>query len=321
MTMRRLDRKRLYEVEKLGQAVDVGTSDVMKDALVSASQHRQGHMLTTDMLFDFGTAKATMLTKALAAADPVGTAGTGVSYLCQITDAVFGIVTTVEVFTLEAISDGTLTNFDLMLGNGDGFFGSDAGGGATIQTDIGLVGYIGATGYDDEDLKDKYLYLTSGAATGQLATATIDCSAAVHGNMTNGVDTIRLITSDGATAVNFIANSGGNHDDSGTDLQIKIGGMASAADLAQAISRGIHANANFTTDADSRAGSSTTVTVTHVTSTANSNHDNYLLNDDPQASNGIVVNAFTGGIDDGQAMASGKVLIRVTGFVTPDDLA
>jgi hypothetical protein len=315
--MRRLDRKRLYEVEKLGQTVDVGTSDVMKDALVSASQHRQGHMLTTDMLFDFGTAKATMLTKALAAADPVGTAGTGVSYLCQITDAVFGIVTTVEVFTLEAISDGTLVNFNLMLGDGDGFFGSDAGNDATIQTDIGAIGYIGATGYDDEDLKDKYLYLTSGAATSQKASAEIDCTNLVVGNLVNGVTTIRLINSDGATAVAFVADTGTAHADPAQANKFNCAGTPSAAQLATSIAAAIENDGDFTASVTD----TTKVTVTHAASTAASNHANYLVNDDPQTPVGITVGAFTGGIDDGQAMASGKVLIRVTGFVAPDDLA
>jgi len=314
--MRRLDRKRLYEVEKLGQTVDVGTSDVMKDALVSASQHRQGHMLTTDMVFDFGTAKATMLTKALADADPVGTAGTGVSYLCQITDAAFGIVTTVEVFTLEAISDGTLADFDLMLGDSDGFFGSDAGNGATIQTDIGLVGYIGTTGYDDEDLKDKYLYLTSGAATSQKASAEIDCTDLVVGNLVDGVTTIRLINSDGSTAVVFVADTGEAHGAAVQANKFNCGGTPTAAQLATSIAAAIHNNSDFTASVTG----TTKVTVTHAASTATSNHANYLVNDDPQAPAGIDVGAFTGGIDDGQPMASGKLLIRVTGFVAPADL-
>ena len=72
---------------------------------------------------------------------------------------------------------------------------------------------------------------------------------------------------------------------------------------------------------DSQAGSSETITVTHAAVTATSNQSNYLVNDDPEASNGISVGNFTGGIDDGQAISSGKLLIRVTGFVAFDDVS
>jgi len=339
MGVKRLSRKNLYNSEKLGidKSGDIDVSSAMKSALVSATQHREGYKVVTDMVFDFGASAAALKTKALAAADPVGPSGTDVSYLCNLGESVFGIVSQVETICLEAISDGTLTDYDIMFaGDGnldgdpssgnDGFFGSDATGDSLLKANIGILGKHELMSEDGGDfsaraLQNRYLYLTSGAATTQKATATIDCSSAVHGNMTNGFDIVRLITSDGATAVNFVSDSGsGNHDSAGADLKIKIAGMSSAADLAQAISRGINANANFSTDADSQAGSSTTVTVTHAASTATSNHDNYLVNDDPQASNGVVVGAFTGGIDDGVAISSGKLLIRVTGFMTPDDL-
>ena len=327
MGMKKLARRRLYSAEKEGIDVSqtIGISEVMKPALVSATQHREGHKLITDIVLDLGSSAAGLKSKSLGVNDPIGNGelSSNVSYIAQVTDAVFGIVTAVDTFCLEQPSDGTMTDFDLVLGNGDGFLGSDAGSDALITNhgDMGAaVGKHCNAPYDAEDLKNKYIYIVAGQQSDQKASAIINCASAVHGNMTNGVDTIRLITSDGATQVNFVANSGGNHEDAGTDGQIKIGGMASAADLAQAISKGIHANANFTTDTDSQNGASTTVTVTHAASTATSNHDNYLLNDDPQASNGIVVGAFTGGIDDGASMTAGKFLIRFTGFVDPTSL-
>ena len=47
------------------------------------------------------------------------------------------------------------------------------------------------------------------------------------------------------------------------------------------------------------------VRVTHATTTVTSNHDNFLI-DDPQAASGITVPAFTGGLDEGQAISSGR---------------
>ena len=52
MTMRRLDRKRLFEVEKLGQTVDVGASPLMQKCIVSATQHREGQKLITDIVYE-----------------------------------------------------------------------------------------------------------------------------------------------------------------------------------------------------------------------------------------------------------------------------
>ncbi len=327
MGMKKLARKRLYEVEKQGIDVSqtINCSSVMKKALVSATQHRLGNKVITDIVLDLAATAAGLKTKATAAGLPIGN-GAGKSYFCQVTDSVFGIVTTLESACLEQTSDGTLTDYDIIAGDDTGFYASAPGSLASIpaetQINIGAIkGKTRISAINDSVLTNEYLYIASGDATSQKASAVINCATAVHGNMQNGVDTIRLITSDGATKVNFIADSGsGDHDSVGADLKIKIAGMTAAADLAQAISRGINANANFTTDTDSQAGSSTTVTVTHAASSATSNHDNYLLNDDPQASNNIVVGAFTGGIDDGVSLTTGKLLIRFTGFIEPPSL-
>ena len=320
MGIKRLGRKRLAAIEKLGILKNVSASDAIKNAIVSATQHREGQKVVTDVVLDLGSSTAGLKTQATAEKFPIGTTTSAVSYVCHVTDAVFGVVTAVDVVCLEAISDGTLTDFDVMYATGaDGTLNTEADTDVAIKTSVGAKGYQETAAYDASELTGKYIYVTSGAATGQVATATIDCSEAVHGNMTTAVDTIRLLNSAG-TAVNFISADSGNHDDAGADLTIKIGGMTSAADLAQAISRGINANTHFSTDADSRAGSSTSVIVSHAVSTITNNQTNYLLNDDPQASNGITVGAFTGGIDDGQAMASGKLLLRFTGFMAFDDV-
>ena len=326
MTMRRIDRKRLYEVEKLGQNVDVSPSTAMKNALISATQHREGHKLITDMVFDFGATGAGLKTKALGAGDVVGTSAA--SHLCTITDSVFGVVTQIETIVLESISDGTLVDYDLMLaGDGDldghassgndGVLGANATGEALIKADISAAnGKHTLTAYNAEDLKNKFLYLTAGATTGQKGSALIDCSAVVIGNLTNAVDTIRLIQSDGATAVNIVAKSGTDYDAARDAGFFGIGNNPiTPAHIAESIATALNA-APFSAAVEDV----NKVRVTHAAASINSNHDNYLVNDDPQASNGIVVGAFTGGIDDGAAISSGKMMIRVTGFVAPADL-
>jgi hypothetical protein len=327
MTMRRIDRKRLYEVEKLGQNVDVSPSTAMKNALISATQHREGHKLITDMVFDFGATGAGLKTKALGVGDVVGTSAA--SHLCTITDSVFGVVTQIETIVLESISDGTLVDYDLMLaGDGvldghassgnDGVLGANATGEVLIKADISADnGKHTLTAYNAEDLKNKFLYLTAGAATGQKASAVIDCTNATVGNLADGVDTIRLINSDGSTGVLFVAEDDTIFSGAAQANKFNIDSLGTPANLATSLKLAIDNNAAFT----AVITESTKVTVTHAASTATSNHQaGYLLNDDPQAPNGIVIGEFTGGIDDGVAISSGKMMIRVTGFVAPADL-
>ena len=317
MTMRRIDRKRLYEVEKLGQNVDVSPSTAMKSALISATQHREGHKLITDMVFDFGATGAGLKTKALGVGDVVGTSAA--SHLCTITDSVFGVVTQIETIVLESISDGTLVDYDLMLAtSNDGVLGANATGEALIKADISAAnGKHTLTAYNAEDLKNKFLYLTAGAATGQKASAVIDCTNAIVGNLADGVDTIRLINSDGSAGVLFVAEDDTIFSGTAQANKFNIGSLGTPANLATSLKLAIDDDAAFT----AVITESTKVTVTHAASTATSNHQaGYLLNDDPQAPNGIVIGEFTGGIDDGVAISSGKMMIRVTGFVAPADL-
>ena len=336
MGVKRIARKNLYNAEKLGidKASDVDVSPAMRKALISATQHRVGYKVITDMVFDFGASAAALLTKALAAADPVGPSGTAVSYLCNLGESTFGIVSSVETICLEAITDGTLTDYDLQLaGDGtldgdpssgnDGYFGSDATGDSALLEGIGAVvgvhkiASMEGTDFSARALQNRYLYLTSGAATGQKASAIIDCTSATPGNIADGVDTIRLINSDGSTGVLFVAESDTAYNAGSPQAnKFNIGSMTTTAHLATSLAEGINNNGAF----DAVVTDSTKVTVTHAASTATSNHQaGYLLNDDPQASNGISIGEFTGGIDDGVAISSGKLLIRVTGFMVPDD--
>ena len=320
MGIKRLGRKRLHAIEKLAILKDISAGDAMKNAIVSATQHREGQKLITDIVLDLGSSDVTLLTKATSAGLAVSDAENK-GHICQITDAVFGIVTSVETICLEAISDGTLTNFDLTHGTiaSGGTVGvAPSGTPTSVKEDIGTLAQHETVAYDAQELQNRYLFLTSGAATTQKASATIDCTDATPGNITDGVDTIRLIDS-GESPVLFVAESDTAYNAGSPQAnKFNIGSMTTAAHLATSLAEGINHNGAFTAEVTD----STKVTVTHATSTATSNHQaGYLLNDDPQAQNGISIGAFTGGIDDGQAISSGKLLIRVTGFVAFDDVS
>ena len=55
MGIKRLGKKNLFTTEKKGQEIDPTIGTGMKDALISATQHREGNKLVTDLVFDLGT--------------------------------------------------------------------------------------------------------------------------------------------------------------------------------------------------------------------------------------------------------------------------
>ena len=322
MGVRRKSRARIAAINKTGLIKDVSPSPkVMINNIVEASQFRMGQMVITDLVLDLNSTKNTLFSQATAAKMPIGTNTSDVSYLCQLTQAVFGVVTQVETINLEQCTDGTLKDYDLMFGDGDGFLGSEASNDTALATDIFASGgsALGKhtttqvdTSVSANGLLNKYLYITSGAATTAKAGAIIDCSSATVGNVTSGVTTIFLDKHDG-TRIPFVADNA-NAYNSGTESANKfnIGSVTTTEHLAEGIKRGIDNNANFTAV---RVESAVSVTVSTVAT--NSNNANFLT-DDPEKESGIVVPNMTGGIPN--QITAGKVLIRVTGFIVNDDL-
>ena len=101
MGMKKLSRKRLFSAEKAGIDVDIDIGAAMRDALVSATQHRESNKLITDIVLDLGTSKAAILTGGSNAEKPIG-AASGLARICKVNQAVFGIVTEVRVICLES---------------------------------------------------------------------------------------------------------------------------------------------------------------------------------------------------------------------------
>ena len=323
MGIKRLGRKRLAAIEKLGILKDISASDAMKNAIVSATQHRQGQKVTTDTVLDLGSSTAGLLSKA----NPAVNGGVGLTVasssgraeICQITDDVFGVVTSIETICLEAITDGTLADFDLKLGDSSGgTLGAQPGSPALVKANIGTLGQHETEAYDSPtSTRNKYLFLTSGAVTSQKATATIDCTDAVGDNLVSGITRIRLSKTDGTT-VDVVADSSKAKSATASGFFGIDSSVTDAATLAESLANGIGATNGGSGNFTAAVVESTKVKVTQHSTTVTNNGTNFLV-DDPQKASGIVVPSFTGGIDDGVAM-SGKLLIRVTGFVEFDDL-
>ena len=58
MGSRRVSRKRLYNVEKAGISVDLESAEGIKDCVVSATQHRQGQEIITEIALDLNPSAA-----------------------------------------------------------------------------------------------------------------------------------------------------------------------------------------------------------------------------------------------------------------------
>ena len=120
MGIKRLNRSRLYNVEKKGLDVadSIGAGAGIKEAIVSASQHREGYTVITDIVVDLGTSKAVVKSGGATENLPLGTdtsSATKPSNICKVTKAVFGIVSSLEIVCLEVATDGNLEDYNFFI--------------------------------------------------------------------------------------------------------------------------------------------------------------------------------------------------------------
>ncbi len=334
MGIKRLGKKNLFTTEKKGQEIVPTIGSGMKDALISATQHREGNKLVTDLVFDLGTSKATIKSGGATANLPLGKEGatsSDTSQLCKITDSVFGIVTNLEVVCLEAASDGNMTDYNLLAGaDGDGYLTSAdtsaaviTGSGALTADDIlSTVGDHTVIPIDDNGLSDQFLYLACGATAG---TANASASAEIVvgsdfnvNQITNDMTAIILESTDGTSlVVNFDSGTAhGSTTPGGADVGYD-GLTTESGSLATAIKVAISGSSSGRFDA---SVDGTTVTVTQVEAGVGGNTSITLV----QGTGSLDItidSAFSGGQTKGTstAMSSGKFLLRTTGFVAPDD--
>ena len=97
MGNRRFSRKRLFEVEKRGQTVDLESSAGIKDAIVSATQHRNGREIITEIAIDLD------VTGILGGGDDDGVVGksTTASAITRLTTAKYGHITEIRAICME----------------------------------------------------------------------------------------------------------------------------------------------------------------------------------------------------------------------------
>jgi len=162
MGNRRIGRKRLYALEKLGQKVDLESGAGIKDAIVSATQHRQGSEIITEIVMDLGTAKATIIGGG-ADTDAIGVASKKAN-ITQLTVAKFGVITEIRVVCLEAPTGGD-TDVDFHAHAS----AIDTAASPTIAisglTGLTAVGQDVSSDIDDNSLANDFLYITNGSGS------------------------------------------------------------------------------------------------------------------------------------------------------------
>ena len=115
MGSRRLGRKRLHSIEKLGKsltATEIGIGAGMEPALVRATQKRDGLLVLTEIVLNLGTSKGVVACSANNAA--IGVQGAD-STIFQYTQAVFGRLLEIEVVCIEQPAGAAAVADDLEL--------------------------------------------------------------------------------------------------------------------------------------------------------------------------------------------------------------
>ena len=171
MGSRRLGRRRLFSLEKRGQENPNRPGAGIKDAVVYSKVSRDGAQILTEIVVDLGTSKAAIQSKDTDA-DVIGVSAGGAAHLGQLTTAVNGIITDIEMICTEAPQTGE-PDIDLVrLNDATQAFDEGAGSNKLIDTGTDWVKGLTKTGtVDDASASDdaQYLYLAVGTSSGPTA--------------------------------------------------------------------------------------------------------------------------------------------------------
>ena len=183
MGNRRLSRKRLFQVEKAGQSIDLESGTGIKNAIGSASQHRQGQEIITEIYVDLFPSTGAMQAGG-GAGNAIGEtgAGTNYAYITQLTEAKYGIITELRMVCVEApAAAANGDDVDLII-DADQHDQGDALSGVAGPAQLTAKGDDATSDHDDfSTVSNKYLYLADGAGGGSGAYATGKFIIYIHG--------------------------------------------------------------------------------------------------------------------------------------------
>jgi hypothetical protein len=168
MGSRRLGRKRLYALEKLGQTNDNKPGPGIADAVVSSTVSRDGHQITTEIVVDLASSAGALSSCATDAFVIGVSSSTGThkaAHLGRITEEVNGIITDAEIICTEQPLTGE-PDIDLRYENSATVaFSASAGADKLVEAAANYDKGLTKTGaLDANEAEGDYLYLTTGDA-------------------------------------------------------------------------------------------------------------------------------------------------------------
>lgn len=181
MGNRRIGRKRLYGVEKAGQKVDLQAGAGISGAIKSATQHRQGQEMITEIAVDLQGDSSTTIKTAGGGGNgdrsPIGVDSTSdatlKAFLTELTVAKYGIITEIRAVLVEALDStaGSPPAIGIESGaTGDGRCivadGSGTDGGTRVQLiqNLDAVGEDTSAALDDSSaINGTFLYIVQEA--------------------------------------------------------------------------------------------------------------------------------------------------------------
>tara|TARA_Y100001970_G_C14216637_1_gene850063 strand:+ start:1645 stop:2199 length:555 start_codon:yes stop_codon:yes gene_type:complete len=177
MGSRRVSRKRLYNIEKAGIAVDLESGAGIKDSIISATQHRQGQEIITEILMDLNPEGHTNAVGGSTIKKVCGKTGLS-GVITKMTVAKYGVVTEVRAVVLEAADK----DLDVVLSSDNDVAQGTAvsGGFLMVNEDIETaVGQDGAADVDDATVRSIYIVDGGGSVTGNIGSGKL--AIYIHG--------------------------------------------------------------------------------------------------------------------------------------------
>jgi|9_EtaG_2_1085328.scaffolds.fasta_scaffold04097_3 hypothetical protein len=163
MGNRRFSRKRLFEVEKRGQTVELGSGAGISACVGTATQHRQGQEIITEIPIDLGAASVT-IEDGSATGGVFGVASATDSSIAELTVAKFGHITEIRAIMMETLDGGLNASLSLH----SSAVGTDSTAPTPLSTvvDLNVLGEDKSEPYDDSaSTAGKFLHLEQGASS------------------------------------------------------------------------------------------------------------------------------------------------------------
>ena len=164
MGNRRIGRKRLFSLDKLGKsmtAAQLGIGAGMSPALVRATQSREGLIVTTEIVLNLGTSKAAIASSDTAANYVIGVSGASAEIFDSNDASVFGRILEVEMVCFEDLATG---DDDVILAHHSAKLNGLADGAAATNTAVDKTDWDAGTSDSDpiQAAPGRYWFLLSG---------------------------------------------------------------------------------------------------------------------------------------------------------------